>query len=1053
MKRYLIFGIIVSLIILSGLFTVNAADKNKIKSTPIKLNKPAHSRDLAVGLLDMGKLIHGVLNDGRLSTWDYGDIPCVDYKGHSYIPDLSMMIGIPEDSAWTPFKTDFEGNLKLMGPTVSATFVGEDWGPKAGSFGGLHSGDKTYGDVWSSATSLADYPLMATSVFPLSWPLNENGYPFWPGMWAVDPNTGKTSWDSVAAIDFDFNNPTRPWKLCPTSEDTVLVGKFYSDKDIFFSMTDYDLDNQGYPYAENDGDTTQGYSIGLQLDISAFSYGRSYAEDILFFPMKIINNSPYDYHGVYVGFYNDSDIPTRPHDNQDWMAFLASEYDAANDTTYQYNMAYIYDYRYGTGDFPSPDYKAFPAVKLLETPVASEDIDFDNDGIIDRYAGEQLGITDWHWFDWGQRPGTVDNTRTELITYKLISGDNSDILPTEDDAYFHAAPDGTLNPHFDSVAGFQEEHPTGMDCVFIMSSGPFDLAAGDTTTFSFALVVGDDTSDVKFNARTAQFMYELNYQGADPPPSPNVWAVAGDGQVTLYWDDIAESAVDLMTGYSDFEGYKIYRSTAQPTDNEWGDKIYDGNGVEVGFVPIAQFDLNNSISGLDPVHPHLNMGSNTGLVHQFVDDNLVNGITYWYTVTAYDRGVPDDPELNPDGWAPMNYLETAKGNNPSAVSNLVEVVPGKTPSNFVESDIEVEALPGTYDNHTIAVQIIDPYIITGHSYLISFDDTTTTGTTFSFKDEETGEFLIKDSDNIDGEDSQILDGMILSVRQDFDIVTFDPDSNQWFHESPDTPAETNWGFSGTYLVAQPYDYEIRFTDEPDTAFFPPTLTVPFEVWNTTLDQKARFAQFPPANPADTTEEMLANWTSGDELTCQEVIDGRPTFTIKMRLTAPPLQIVVDYDTTYVTADSMVIDSTITETDTSVAPVTGDVLEMITGKPFKGDRDFFRINTSAYTSENVTDDDLDLIKVVPNPYIISAEWELDANYKQLCFTNLPTECDIHIYTLSGERVISLHHESETDGWEWWNLLSFNQQEIAYGCYIYVVETPSGKKKIGKFVVLR
>ena len=80
---------------------------------------------------------------------------------------------------------------------------------------------------------------------------------------------------------------------------------------------------------------------------------------------------------------------------------------------------------------------------------------------------------------------------------------------------------------------------------------------------------------------------------------------------------------------------------------------------------------------------------------------------------------------------------------------------------------------------------------------------------------------------------------------------------------------------------------------------------------------------------------------------------------------------------------------------------------------------------------------------------------------LQFTNLPTVCDIHIYTLSGERVITLHHENklksdegdDVKGWEYWNLLSFNQQEVAYGCYIYVVETPQGKKKIGKFVILR
>lgn len=1053
MKRHLFYGLVGLIMIIFFTITIYAADKNKDNAK--KLSKPTLSKDMAVGLLDMGKLIHGVLNDGRLSTWDYGDIPCVDYKGHSYIPDLSMMVGVPEDSLWTPYVTDASGNPKLMGPSVSATFAGGDWGPKAGSFGGLHSGDLTYGDVLSTATSLKDFPLIATSAFPQSWPRDANDYPFWPGLWAKDPITGKVAIDSVPAAEFDFNNPTRPWKLCPTSEDTVLVGKFYSDKEVFFSMTDYDLNNQGYPYAESDGDANQGYKLNIQLDITGLSYGRSYAEDIIFFPMQIINNSPHDYHGVYVGFYNDSDIPTRPHDNLDWMAFIANEYDADKDTTYHYNMAYIYDYRYGTGSFPAAYYKVFPAVKLLETPLATDDIDFDGDGVIDRYKGEQLGITDWHWFEWGSRPGQVLSDRLELITYKLISGDNKDIKPEEDDAYFWPAPDGTLNPHFDSVEGFQEKYPGGTDCVFIMSSGPFDLPAGDTTTFSFALIIGDDISDVKFNARSAQFMYELNYQGADPPPTPTLRAVPGDKRVTLYWDYAAESAVDLMTGYHDFEGYKIYRTTSAPSNNEWGDKIYDGNGMEVGFVPIAQFDLNNSISGLDLEHPHLNLGNNSGLVHTYVDSNLINGTTYWYSITAYDRGVRNDAELNPDGWAPLNSLETAKGNNPNAAPNLVEVVPGKTPMNFVASDIRVEALPGTYDNHDIIVQIIDQYAINGHQYMITFDDTSGPKTTYSLLDEQTGKYIFKDTPDINGEKSPIFDGMMLTITQKFSGVTFDPDSAEWYHGEIGTPSSCNWKFAGSYPIKEPYDYEVRFTAEPDTAFFPATYTVPFEIWNITLNQKVDgFANYPsPPNPSDTTVEMKNTWTSGDELKIRETIEGATRFTISIKLSAPPPKVETNITPINVTPDSVEYDTTYIYTDTSVAPVTGDILQVITGKPFKGSRDRFKINTAPFSKRDIIKDDLKDVKVVPNPYIVTAEWELDANYKQLAFTNLPTVCDIHIFTLSGERVITIHHDNPTEGWEWWNMLSVNQQEVAYGCYLYVVETPNGNKKMGKFVILR
>jgi hypothetical protein len=92
-------------------------------------------------------------------------------------------------------------------------------------------------------------------------------------------------------------------------------------------------------------------------------------------------------------------------------------------------------------------------------------------------------------------------------------------------------------------------------------------------------------------------------------------------------------------------------------------------------------------------------------------------------------------------------------------------------------------------------------------------------------------------------------------------------------------------------------------------------------------------------------------------------------------------------------------------------------------------------------------------VVPNPYIVSAEWEIDPNEPAIHFTNLPSECTISIFTLTGEKVAKLEHKSETNSTEPWNMLNFNNQEVAYGLYLYVVETPNGGKKVGKFSIIR
>ena len=79
-----------------------------------------------------------------------------------------------------------------------------------------------------------------------------------------------------------------------------------------------------------------------------------------------------------------------------------------------------------------------------------------------------------------------------------------------------------------------------------------------------------------------------------------------------------------------------------------------------------------------------------------------------------------------------------------------------------------------------------------------------------------------------------------------------------------------------------------------------------------------------------------------------------------------------------------------------------------------------------------------------------------------FKNLPPVCKISIFSLAGDLIQEIQHDNATD-YEFWNLVTKNQQSIVSGVYIYVVEAPkvsvtgltSGdlKKHIGKFVVFR
>ena len=102
---------------------------------------------------------------------------------------------------------------------------------------------------------------------------------------------------------------------------------------------------------------------------------------------------------------------------------------------------------------------------------------------------------------------------------------------------------------------------------------------------------------------------------------------------------------------------------------------------------------------------------------------------------------------------------------------------------------------------------------------------------------------------------------------------------------------------------------------------------------------------------------------------------------------------------------------------------------------------------------VVDTTLDTIKVVPNPYIVRSRFNETSISRKLRFTNLPQECRISIFTVTGELVKVLDHNNQFDGNEWWDLRSANNQEIAPGLYIYHVESNNGEEKIGKFAVIR
>ncbi|SVD11460.1 uncharacterized protein METZ01_LOCUS364314, partial [marine metagenome] len=101
----------------------------------------------------------------------------------------------------------------------------------------------------------------------------------------------------------------------------------------------------------------------------------------------------------------------------------------------------------------------------------------------------------------------------------------------------------------------------------------------------------------------------------------------------------------------------------------------------------------------------------------------------------------------------------------------------------------------------------------------------------------------------------------------------------------------------------------------------------------------------------------------------------------------------------------------------------------------------------------TDKILHTIKVVPNPYIVESGLNETEYMSRIRFTNLPIKCKIEIYTVSGELVYSISHYSETDGNEFWDLRSINNQEASPGLYLYSVSNSDKYYHVVKFAIIR
>ncbi|GAB4328122.1 MAG: hypothetical protein Kow0037_02220 [Calditrichia bacterium] len=635
----------------------------------------------------------------------------------------------------------------------------------------------------------------------------------------------------------------------------------------------------------------------------------------------------------------------------------------------------------------------------------------------------------------------------------------SNVVRLREDAQLWRA----LRPGF-----FDDEVVSNVDGDFIYGTGYFPLRSGQTERISLAFffaewkgTLNSSLPELVRTKETVQIIYNNDYNFAKAPLLPKLKAAAGDNKVILYWDSKAEESFDRLSltatgnGY-DFEGYKIYRATF-PSFDETG-VVTNAFGSRVGDVPIAQFDLDNDQSGFFPaVDPSLGsvfyLGDNTGLVHTYVDTTVKNGFTYFYAVTAYDRGINTAERV-------LQPSETSKFASISASGridlgqNVVVVRPEAPVAGYLGPEV-IELTHAEGDGTgDVLVEPIDPLAIQdGHTYEVSFGDTllppaSITGNTswrqttdFTVVDVTTGDTLVANSPYLEI-DATVFDGIKLHILND--RVQPQLSKVHWADSTRDIVMPDAWtrlaeGFAQGKSYPANYQVEVVENAQGDSIAgiplfgFPPLNQIPTNIRVKNVSEN-RYVKF-----------NLYDLPGGDT---KGVFDEQD------------ILVIFEYDNVHTNNYVPTYLLKMAKDATSETPVAGDVLSLPVRKPFMSYDKFRFTAKSPSVSRQKAKSELDRIKVVPNPYVATAIWEPRNNFsngrgdRSIHFIHLPQECTIRIFNVRGELVQTIHHKSlVTDGTADWNLLTRDNLEVAYGVYIYHIDAPGIGQTTGKFAIIK
>ena len=444
--------------------------------------------------------------------------------------------------------------------------------------------------------------------------------------------------------------------------------------------------------------------------------------------------------------------------------------------------------------------------------------------------------------------------------------------------------------------------------------------------------------------------------------------------------------------------------------------------------------------------PSQALGEDAGIKNFYTDEGLTNGLQYTYAVTSFDRGNPKTGLISMES---------------SQIETMLHVVPRAQPAGYREAtaDLTGEGV-GTV---TVEPMVLAPNKVTGDRYKIVWQGAKQidagayiTGPgyqppSYEIINMRTDQTVVAQQpfewyDPIHGEAVEVLspmfDGIILKITG-VDVTYGSPTENPinnvelstgsvpgWTVDIQSPGARENtWSniFWATYY--RPHRYSITFIDDTHVRVVDEDTgeEIPFN------DQRAEGYAILGAGWVDTYSR-----------------EATPGF----------FRIYIRGGYVYIKDPNNEISA-------------GDVFMVEMGgisAPRDGDEFLLTTQDASLAPEDIKAD-LERIRVVPNPYFITNRAVTAEGTDKIFFTHLPPRCTIRVYTLVGELVREIEHESfapfdaderlaqgDKGGTETFDLLNLYNQALASGVYIYHVEARDDSNdvignKIGRFAIIR